>query len=150
MIIVTCVTHMKRVSHKWHNASKMQKYEKNITITELNRCDTVWHCDIFVKPNVFQFIRQSNDSRRHGRGTHLFTLETHYRLKVGITASFLVFCCYNYVNTNFSAQLAVMQALKSRIYVIMAKKLWFGPWNWTIWCVSLVKFAFLLLVKFVD
>jgi hypothetical protein len=56
-------------------------------------------------------------------GTHLFTLETHYRLKVGIVALFLVICCYNYVNTNFGAQLAVRQALKSRIYVMLAKKM---------------------------
>jgi hypothetical protein len=29
-----------------------------------------------------------------------------------VTASFLVICCHNYVNTNFSAPLAVRQALK--------------------------------------
>jgi hypothetical protein len=37
--------------------------------------DTKWHLNTFVTPQVFQCIGPSNDGRRHGRGTYLFTLE---------------------------------------------------------------------------
>jgi hypothetical protein len=38
-------------------------------------CDTKWHFNTFVTPQVFQFIGPSNDGRRHGRGTYLFVYD---------------------------------------------------------------------------
>jgi hypothetical protein len=43
-----------------------------MTMMELNRWDNWSHCDTFLTPNVFQFIRLYNEGQRHGRGTYLF------------------------------------------------------------------------------
>jgi hypothetical protein len=84
---------MRRVSHMWHTwhmchtvtqcdtiAQKKDKFKKMHKVWQLrNWIDyAMWHCDTFVTPNVFQSIRQSNYSRRHGRGTYLLFFETPF------------------------------------------------------------------------
>jgi hypothetical protein len=64
-----------------------------MTIRKLNRCDTMWHCDTFVTPNVFQFIELSNDGRSHCRGTYLLdiTVESVTEIQIIRNSAYLVY-----------------------------------------------------------
>jgi hypothetical protein len=66
------VSHCDKMLHYGNQKFKKNKIKNNMTIVQLNRCDTMWDCDTSMTLKVVQYIGPSNDGRRHGRGTYLF------------------------------------------------------------------------------
>jgi hypothetical protein len=69
------VTQYDTIKHKKIKKAKIDQICNLRNEIDDTHCDTMWHFDMFVILTIFKLIGPSNDGRRHGRGTYLFTSE---------------------------------------------------------------------------